>query len=115
MASGNSETFAWRNLVERPWVICLLLGIATFLVFLPVHNFEFVNYDDPDYVTANRYVQGGLKWDNIEWAFTTRHASNWHPLTWLSHILDWQLFGDHPAGHHLVSVAFHIANTILVF
>src|SRR5262249_31127240 len=66
-------------------------------------------------VTANPHVQGGLKWENVVWAFHTSHASNWHPLTWLSHILDWQFFGDNPGAQHLVNVGFHIANTLLLF
>jgi tetratricopeptide (TPR) repeat protein len=76
---------------------------------------DFVNYDDSDYVTANRHVQGGFTWENVRWAFTSGHASNWHPLTWYSHMADWQLFGEHPWGHHLVNVVFHIVNTVLVF
>jgi tetratricopeptide (TPR) repeat protein len=91
-----------------------LLGLITFAIYSPVVNNEFVNYDDSEYVAANPHVQG-LSWKNIVWAFTTGHASNWHPLTWLSHMLDWQWFGNRPAAHHLVSVAFHVANAILVF
>src|SRR5690242_11947890 len=95
--------------------VALALAIGTFLVFSPVAHNEFVNYDDPDYVTSNPHVQSGLSWPNVVWAFTTGHASNWHPLTWLSHMLDWQLFGDRPSAHHLISAGFHSLNAALLF
>jgi Flp pilus assembly protein TadD len=75
----------------------------------------FVNYDDPDYITGNAHVTGGLTWANIAWAFQSGHAANWHPLTWISHMMDCQLFGLNPAGHHLTNLLFHIANTLLLF
>ncbi len=105
----------WHERLRSPPLLCLLLALVTFSVYVPALRNDFVNYDDADYVTANSHVQSGLKWENIQWAFTTGHASNWHPLTWLSHMLDCQLFGQQAAMHHLVSVLFHIANTILVF
>lgn len=95
--------------------ICAGLALATLLVFLPVLQNEFVNYDDPDYVTANAHVTSGLSRPNIQWAFTTGFASNWHPLTWMSHMLDCSLFHQKAAAHHLVSLLFHIANTVLLF
>ena len=91
------------------------LVISTILVFWPVVQNEFVNYDDPDYVTANPHVQGGPTWPNIVWALTTGHASNWHPLTWISHMLDWQLFGARSGAHHLVSATLHAMNAGLLF
>ncbi len=96
-------------------VICALLALATFLVFAPAIYHDFVNYDDPDYVSSNAHVKAGLTGDGIVWAFTTGHASNWHPLTWISHMMDAQMFGVNPFGHHLVNVLFHIANTLLLF
>jgi protein O-mannosyl-transferase len=96
------------------WV-CVGLALITFLTFLPVLQNEFVNYDDPDYVTANAHVTSGLSWQNIQWAFTTGFASNWHPLTWMSHMLDCALFGQKASAHHLVSLLFHIADTVLLF
>jgi protein O-mannosyl-transferase len=75
----------------------------------------FVGFDDPIYVTANPHVQAGLNWDSIEWAFRTFEAGNWHPLTWLSHMLDAQLFGMGPRGHHLSSILLHLVNTLLLF
>ena len=101
--------------MRRPDFLSLILALVTGAVFLPVAWNDFVNYDDPDYVTANAHVQGGLNWKNVAWAFTTGHASNWHPITWLSHMLDYQFFGPQPAGHHLVNAAFHVMNTLLLF
>jgi tetratricopeptide (TPR) repeat protein len=95
--------------------LCILLGVITFVVYWPVHNHEFVRYDDDVYVTENPNVLTGLIPQNIKWAFTTGHASNWHPLTWLSLMLDCSIFGTKPGPMHLVNLAFHIANTLLLF
>jgi tetratricopeptide (TPR) repeat protein len=105
----------WKEKLCRPGVLCWLLAVATLAVFLPVARQGYVNYDDSDYVCDNPHVQSGLKRENIVWAFTTGHASNWHPVTWLSHMLDCQLFGQKAGPQHLVSVGFHIANTLLLF
>lgn len=105
----------WRENLGQPGPVCLLLFAAVSLVFCPVAGFDFVNYDDPDYVSANPHVQSGLTWQNFVWAFTSGHASNWHPLTWLSHMLDWEMFGDRPGPQHLVSALVHGANTVLLF
>ena len=96
-------------------LICLLLGTATFIAFEQVRNNEFLNYDDNEYITENQHVQNGLNPQSIKWAFTTAHAANWHPLTWLSHIIDCRLFGLNPKWHHLVNLLFHTANTLLLF
>jgi tetratricopeptide (TPR) repeat protein len=96
-------------------VLAAGLALVVVVLFWPALRGGFVNYDDPDYLTANRHVQAGLAWDSVRWAFTTGHASNWHPLTWLSHLLDWQLFRERPAGHHFVSVALHALNAVLAF
>jgi protein O-mannosyl-transferase len=95
--------------------LCVLLGVITLVVYFPVRNHEFVRYDDDVYITENPNVFTGLNPQNVEWAFTTGHASNWHPLTWLSLMLDCQIFGAKPGPMHLVNVAFHIANTLLLF
>jgi tetratricopeptide (TPR) repeat protein len=84
-------------------------------VYWPVRNHEFLHYDDDVYVTKNPDVQSGLSWQGVKWAFTTGHASNWHPLTWLSLMLDCWLFGVKPGPMHIVNVFFHVANTILLF
>ena len=78
-------------------VICLALAAGTMLVYLPMLGHGFVNYDDPDYITNNPHVQAGLTWPGIVWAFQSSDASNWHPLTWISHMMDCQLFGLNPA------------------
>jgi tetratricopeptide (TPR) repeat protein len=96
------------------WV-CTGLVVITLIVFWQVRTFEFVNYDDPDYVSENRHVRAGLNAGGIKWAFTTNHADNWHPLTWLSHMLDCELFGIKPGPHHLINLIFHIVNTLLLF
>ncbi len=95
--------------------ISLFLIVATCLVYGQVLEFEFVQYDDTEYVTQNPQVKAGITSASIKWAFTSIHASNWHPLTWLSHMLDVTLYGLNPGGHHLTSLLFHIANTLLVF
>ena len=80
------------------FLICMFLIIATISVFLQTKNHEFVDFDDGGYVYENRCVQGGLAWEGFVWAFTTTDSANWHPLTWLSHMLDCQLYGLAPGG-----------------
>jgi Tfp pilus assembly protein PilF len=101
--------------MPRSRIIGWALALVTLLVYLPAMRYGFVNYDDQDYVTDNFMVQKGLTWAGIKWAFTTGHASNWHPITWLSHMTDCELFGLNPSGPHLINVLFHAANTILLF
>src|SRR6266850_2148576 len=113
--TASAAPSSWPGRLRSRPLLCLLLAVATFAVYLPALRNDFVNYDDSDYVTANSHVQSGLNWENVQWAFTTGHASNWHPITWLSHMLDCQLFGQQPAMHHLVSVLFHVANSVLLF
>ncbi|MGD9647013.1 MAG: tetratricopeptide repeat protein [Pirellulales bacterium] len=96
-------------------LIGVALFAATVLAYAPVVRNDFVHFDDDVYITANPQVRGGLTAEGVRWAFTTAHASNWHPLTWLSHMLDCQLFGLQPVGHHVVNVLFHALNTVLVF
>jgi tetratricopeptide (TPR) repeat protein len=95
--------------------ICFALAIGTFLLYLPVRHNGFTNFDDDAYITGNPHVKAGVTWSGIVWAFQSGYAANWHPLTWISHMVDCQLFGLNPAGHHLMNVLFHIANTILLF
>jgi len=90
------------------------LGLITLALYLPAVGHGFVDYDDQQYVTENPHVTGGLSAKNVAWAFGF-HAGNWHPLTWLSHMLDCQLYGLNPAGHHLTNVLLHTANTVLLF
>jgi tetratricopeptide (TPR) repeat protein len=114
-AETRAGSASWKETLRRPAVLCVLLAVTTLAVFLQVARHDYVNYDDSDYITANAHVESGLKWANVVWAFKTGHASNWHPLTWMSHMLDIQLFGEKPVAQHLVSLGFHIVNTLLLF
>jgi len=103
--------------VRVEYWVCLLLVVATLSVYWPVRDFEFVNYDDPLYVAENRYVQKGLTLETVKWSFTeaTRKTNYWVPLTWLSILLDYELYGMNAGGYHLTNVFFHVLNTLLVF
>ncbi|MEE9370218.1 MAG: tetratricopeptide repeat protein [Sedimentisphaerales bacterium] len=102
---------------NKYWPLCIYLALflTTLAVYLPVRNHDFIDFDDYLYVTDNSNVQAGLTWQGIKWAFTTTQAYNWHPLTWISHMLDCQLYGLNPAGHHFTNVLFHIINTLFLF
>lgn len=102
---------------DRRWTLlaALALFVATALVFARGLGNGFVNYDDPDYVTKNAMVQQGLTVDGLRWAFTAREASNWHPLTWLSHMADVSVYGLEPWGHHATSIVLHALNAALAF
>ena len=97
------------------FIICIFLVISTLAVYWQVKDHEFINYDDNRYITENGHVQVGLTGESIVWAFTTSYASNWHPMTWLSHMLDYELYSDHPKGHLLTNVFLHITNALLLF
>jgi protein O-mannosyl-transferase len=101
--------------VHRESIVCLFLVIMTLSVYWQLRNYDFVNFDDSEYVYENRQVQGGFTFENIKWAFTTIHMCNWHPLTWLSHMLDYQLYGLNPGAHHITNLLFHITNSLLLF
>jgi protein O-mannosyl-transferase len=111
----NEQAASKFRALSNPVLLCLLLAAATLSVFWPVVHCDFLNYDDPEYFTANPHVLTGLTPANAAWAFTTGHASNWHPLTWLSLMLDVELFGTGPAGPHFTNLLFHTANTVLLF
>jgi tetratricopeptide (TPR) repeat protein len=100
---------------RKALLVAVLLSIITMFVYRGVLRNEFVNYDDNDYVTSNIHVQKGLSWNGVKWAFTSTDASNWHPLTWLSHMLDVHLFGLNPAGHHFTNLFLHVVATLLLF
>ena len=101
--------------MRRHYTICLLLILLTLAAFWQTLGNEFVNYDDDDYVTKNIQVQAGLTKDGVIWAFTKPHSANWHPLTWLSHMLDYRIYKLNPMGHHLTNLLFHIANVLLLY
>ena len=96
-------------------MIGLFLILAIIVVYGQVGNFDFVSFDDTIYVSENGHVQTGLTLEGFIWAFTTTEAANWHPLTWLSHMLDCQIYGLSPMGHHWTNLLFHIANSLLMF
>jgi hypothetical protein len=100
---------------SKPWLAGLVLIIATFAIYWPVRHHDFVLYDDPEYVSENATVQAGITTYGLMWTFVDAHVANWHPITWISHMIDCQLFGMNPGAHHLVNVAFHCANTALLF
>ena len=93
--------------------VCLVL--LTLSAYWPLWNAQFINYDDPAYITSNPHVIAGLTMKGIAWAFRDTHTGNWHPVTWLSHMLDCQMFGLKPVWHHLTNVLLHAANTVLLF
>ena len=103
-----------RNVPRQSWIL-LLLSVGTLAVYVPVRDHEFLLYDDYGYIVRNFYLQPGVTWENIVWAFTSGYAANWHPLTWISHMVDYQLFGLNPAGHHLHNVLLHVLNSIVLF
>lgn len=96
-------------------LIGLFLILSILIIYGQVKDFEFVTYDDSAYITDNPHIKKKLTLETIKWAFTSTHHKHWHPLTWISHILDYRLFGMDPAGHHVISVFIHIANTLLLF
>jgi protein O-mannosyl-transferase len=96
-------------------ILSILLAGITIGLYSPVFGSSFAGLDDNEYVTENTHVQGGMAWSTVKWAFTSFYAANWHPLTWLSHALDYQLFALNPAGHHLDSVLIHALNVVILF
>ncbi len=103
--------------LKRNFIFCILLILFVFGIYYRTFGYDFIEYyDDFIYITQNRVVLNGLSIDGLKWAFSSFHAGNWHPLTWLSHMTDVQLFGiKKPGLHHLINVLFHISNTLLLF
>jgi tetratricopeptide (TPR) repeat protein len=100
---------------RRNAALSAVLAAATIALYVPATGHSFLILDDREYVTANPHVHDGLSWSTIKWAFTSTEAANWHPLTWLSHALDYQLFALNPAGHHFDNVFIHALNAVLLF
>lgn len=100
---------------RRAWLVAALLALAAIAAYAPVFRNEFIHIDDNTYITDNPWVLSGLSMENLRWAFTTTRGANWHPLTWISHQLDGQLFGGSPAGHRVQSLLFHVASALLLF
>jgi len=95
--------------------ICIFLMVATFCIYSQIQDHEFINFDDDIYITNNLNVQAGLTSESFKWAFTTSHPPYWHPMTWLSHMLDYQLYGLHPKGHYLTNLFLHISSVLILF
>ena len=100
---------------RRTWLIGLLLVLVTAATYWPVGRATFLSVDDHEYVSQNQTVQAGLTWHGVVWAFSGGHVANYHPLTWLSHMLDCQLFGPDPGWQHRVNLLLHAINTVLLF
>jgi len=101
--------------VGRDIAFAILLALCVLAAFWPALDNGFVSFDDGDYVADNAHVERGLTWEGLRWALGATHSNNWHPLTWLSHMLDSELFGPNPRGHHAVSVLLHALNAVLLF
>ena len=99
----------------QPVFICLWLALVTRLVYEPVFHAQFIGFDDPEYVTANAHILSGVTVANLRWAFVTNHTGNWHPITWISLMLDSQFFGARAGAFHAVNLLLHVANTLLLF
>ena len=95
--------------------VCVFLAAAVWIIYGQTLHYDFVNYDDEDYVTTNAQVSRGVTLSGIVWAFTQMHSANWHPLTWISHMVDCQFYGLNAGGHHLTNLLIHAANAILLF
>ena len=111
--SASSRLF--QSPERRTQLLCLLLTVVVLVSYSPVTHNGFLSYDDDRYITDNPHVRAGLTRATVKWSFTTYDQANWHPLTWLSHALDCELFGLNPAGHHYVSVLLDAANVVLLF
>ncbi len=103
------------NEPQRVWWWATLLAAVTLALFAPVRNFGFVNFDDDVFVFANDMVRRGFTWEGVKWAFLSADIDYWRPLSWLSHMMDVELFGLRPGGHHFTSVAIHAANAVILF
>ena len=99
----------------RNIIFCIVLSVVILAVYAQVYQFDFVNIDDNVYVTENHYVRAGLTLDGTRWALTTTYAEFWHPLTWLSLMLDCELYGLNAGGYHLTNLLFHMISALLLF
>src|SRR5262245_44787230 len=117
LGEPTSRNRYMRNSVSKrfDWLVALALAVVTAAVYWEVRGHLFVNYDDTIYVTNNRQVCSGISWNTVAWAFKTTADGNWIPLTWLTHILDFQLYGLIAGGHHLTSLFIHLVNVVLLF
>ncbi len=113
----NPSTDETRNLppIYKDGITCAFIIITTVLVYWQIGSHEFINFDDQLYVSDNPMVKAGISWEGIKWAFSFTGRSYWHPVTWLSHMLDCELFGTDPGMHHLMNMALHLVNSLLLY
>ena len=114
MSAHPLKRFA-DDLQRKPVILSSVLVFAVLLVYAPTSHHAFLDFDDGQYVTQNQHVHTGFSLSNVAWAFTSFYASNWHPITWLSHMLDCQIFGLNPGAHHSVNLTLHLMNVLLLF
>lgn len=115
-AKKNASQGTRIPLSRHNTIACLLLAVATIALYSPTFGHPFIfNYDDDNYVLSNAHVKAGLTWQTLTWSVTSTEFANWHPLTWLSHALDCQLYGLNPAGPHVTNVMLHVCNVVLLF
>ena len=122
LVSGKPTVAASPEAVHSPYAsrdisvaVCVLLAVLTLGVYHSINRNPFVEYDDQLYVTENTHVKAGLTWNTFVWALTATDASNWHPVTWWSHALDYTIYGLNASGHHWTSLLIHLVNVILLF
>jgi len=117
-APAPSEALAATPVIERnrklEWCLYAALLVTVFAVYLQVRHFDFVNFDDPEYIGGNYHVRAGLTWAGVRWAFQSTAAANWFPLTWISHMAAYQIFGLDSGWHHLVNLLFHALASVLL-
>jgi tetratricopeptide (TPR) repeat protein len=113
--AANPPATAGGSDLRTKLLIVFMLVALTLAAYQSVRKHEFVAYDDDRYITANERTQRGLTWDNVAWSLTALEVANWHPLTWLSHMADCQLYGLNPSGHHLTNLLLHLINVVLLF
>src|ERR1035438_221506 len=116
--SPASKAALPASTTQKSWqiaAVCLVLAVVTIFAYRGARSNDFLNFDDNYYVQENHQVQHGLTMQGIAWAFTTFHEGNWHPLTWISHTIDWSIYGNSPVGHHMTNVCLHTTNAILLF
>lgn len=113
LSGSPTRTGFWER--RGSLISCLVLAAGILAVYWPVTGFDFVNFDDQLYVTANPHVQTGVTWAGLNWALRASETANWHPVTWVSHMLDCQLYGPKAGGHHTTSLLLHVANSWLLF
>ena len=115
MTNRENSDVSWRDSRVAVVIVCVFLVAVTWFVFGQTLRYDFVNYDDDTYVYSNPLITGGLTISGVIYAFSGRHSGNWHPLTTLSHMVDCQLWGTRPGGHHLTNIVLHTIAVVLLF